>query len=284
MAKRASDLSPSRRHLFIPDTQVRPGVPLDHIAWVAQAIVDYRPDVVIVGGDFWDMPSLNSHESAGSEALEGGRYRKDVEAGNVAFTRLCKPMERELAKKGNTWKPRKVFLCGNHEHRADRVAASDPKWLGHVGTNNCNVRDFEWFGFLRVVEIDGVNYSHYFQNTHSKHAIGGSVENRLNKICASFVQGHEQGLRFGTRITAIGRTLRGVVAGSCYLHTESYRGPQGARHWQGVIVLNEVRNGEFGFMDLSLDYLCRKYEGISLHQYMTKTYRDGDWFHLADAA
>ena len=277
MARQHHDThSNSRRHLFVPDTQIKPGVPLDHIDWIGQAIVDYRPDVVVVGGDWWDFPSLNSHELPGSEALEGGRYKKDVEAGSQAFARLCRPMERT---KG--YAPQKHFLCGNHEDRADRAATADPKWLGHVGSNNCNVRDFKWHGFLKVIEIDGVSYSHYFQNSHSKHAIGGSVENRLNKICGSFVQGHEQGFRYGTRITAIGKTLHGIVAGSAYLHVETYRGNQGQRHWRGLIVLNEVSRGDFAIMPLSIDYLCRRYEGVGLHRYMAKKYPQGDWWHLS---
>ena len=44
-----------RRHLFIPDTQIRPNIQTDHIDWIAQAIVDYLPDVIVVGGDWWDM-------------------------------------------------------------------------------------------------------------------------------------------------------------------------------------------------------------------------------------
>ena len=56
----------ARRHLLIPDCQVRPGVDTRHIGWAAQAIVDYLPDVIVVIGDWWDFPSLNSHVDAGS--------------------------------------------------------------------------------------------------------------------------------------------------------------------------------------------------------------------------
>lgn len=273
-------LPPRRRHLFIPDTQIRPGVPTDHINWIAQAIVDYKPDVIIVAGDFWDFPSLNSHEEPGSAPLEGKRFKDDVDCGNEAFARLCKPMEEEIAKRPKKWKPRKIFLCGNHEDRADRVASADPKWMGHVGSHFCNVRDFEWLGFLKRIWIDGICFSHFFQNSHSKHAIGGTVDNRLNKIGCSFVQGHEQGFRYGTRITGSGATWHGIVAGSCYLHVENYRGAQGQKHFRGVVIMNEVRDGDYCIMPLSLDYLCRKYEGSDLYDYMHVKYPDGSWEHL----
>ncbi len=271
---------PPRRHIYIPDTQVRPGVPLDHIDWIAQAVVHYKPDVIVVGGDWWDFPSLNSHSNPGSAPLENQRYQADLDVGNAAFARFCKPIEAE-EKRDKKWKPRKVFLCGNHEDRADRAAIADPKWAGHVGSNNCQVRDFEWHGFLKPVEIDDILYAHYFKMQNSKNAIGGTADNRLNKVGKSHIQGHQVGFLYGNRVLPDGRTLHAVTAGSCYLHQEEYRGPQCNKHFRGLIVCNEVRRGDFCIMPLTLDYLCRKKTGLSLYQYMMQTYPEGDWEHLA---
>ena len=276
----ARDAAQVRRHLYIPDTQVRPGIPLDHIGWVAQAIVDYMPDEVCHLGDHWDFPSLNSHVQPGAAPLEGARYQDDLEVGNAAFMRLCAPMEAQQALKSNKWKPRKRFLVGNHEDRADRVASNDPRWMGHVGSNNCQVRDWEWIPFLKRSNADGIIASHFFSSHHSKFPIGGEVSNRLNKVGQSFIQGHEQGFRYGNKVLANGQTIHGIVAGSCYLHIEDYRGRQNQRHWRGIVVLNEVEDGDLCIMPLSLKYLCRKYEGVDLYSYMTKKYPDGDWEHL----
>ena len=47
-------------------------------------------------------------------------------------------------------------------------------------------------------------------------------------------------------------------------------------------VLNEVRNGDYCVMPLTLDYLCRKYEGMSLAKYLRKKYKDAKYkFWLA---
>ena len=77
-----------RRHLIIPDCQIRPGVDTRHIDWAAQAIVDYLPDVIVVIGDWWDFPSLNSHEVPGSAELQGKRIKDEIDAGNEAFIEL----------------------------------------------------------------------------------------------------------------------------------------------------------------------------------------------------
>lgn len=266
-----------RRHFIVPDAQVRPGVPTDHIDWIAKAICEYRPDTVICLGDWWDFFSLNSHEQPGSLATEGQRYSADVESGNEAFGRLDDPIHA-LRK---SWKPRKVFLEGNHENRADRAAAEQPKFFGHIGAKDCDTGDWDREPFLARRWIDGIVYSHYFQSSHSARPIGGEVSNRLSRIGASFVQGHEQGFRYGNRIMGCGRTIHGLVAGSCYLHEEAYRGAQGPRHWRGVVVLNEVEDGDYCVMPLTLDYLCRKYERTRLSSFMAKKHPWGDWKHLS---
>jgi hypothetical protein len=252
-----------KRHLIIPDTQVRPNVDTSHIDWAAKAIVDYLPDVIVHLGDHWDFPSLNGHSQPGSAELEGARYQEDLAAGNEAFARLCAPMEAEQARrvrnKGKQWNPRKLFITGNHEDRADRVARNDPKWTNAIGSHQCETRDWERFKFLEIVDVDGISYSHYFAAQHSGRPLGGSVENRLSRIGRSFVQGHEQGLLYGIKQFPGGLRRQGIVAGSYYLHDEGYRGAQCNGEWRGIVVLNEVHDGTYDLMALSLDYLRRKY-------------------------
>lgn len=264
---------------MIPDIQAKPGVPLDHCRWIGQALVEYRPDVVVNLGDTWDFPSLNSHEKPGSQPLEGARYKADLESGAEAMRLISEPMEREC-RRSKAWRPRKIFLLGNHEDRADRACLNDPKYCGHVGSENCDTRDWERHKFLKIVNVDSVLYAHYFANTHSGRPIGGTVQNRLSKIGASFVQGHQQGYDVGKKLMASGRTWTGIVAGSAYPQREEYRGNQGQRHWRGVVVLNEVEDGEFCEMPLTLDYLARKYERQTLHSFMCKKYPYDDWSHL----
>ncbi len=69
---------------------------------------------------------------------------------------------------------------------------------------------------------------------------------------------------------------RGIVAGSCYLTAETYRGPQATGEWRGILVLNEVDgSGDFDLMEVSLNYLCHRYEGKSLERFLAKKY--GGW-------
>jgi hypothetical protein len=189
-------------------------------------------------------------------------------------------IKRRQDKHRTRWNPRKVVTIGNHEGRADRVAANNPKLLGTIGSEDCDFRDWERHGFLSIVDIDGILYSHYFQSSHSARPIGGSIPNKLSRIGSSFVHGHVQGLDMGTKMMGNGKTLWGIQAGSAYTHIEDYRGAQGQRHWRGILVLHEVSDGEHCPMPLSLDYLCRRYEKMSLQQFHRAKY-GGDWAHLA---
>lgn len=252
-----------KRHLIIPDAQIKPGANTEHVDWAARAIVEYEPDVVVCIGDWWDFPSLNAHSEPGSEELEGTRYQEDVEAGNEAFRRLCAPMmaEQERRVRGNRkrWNPRKVFITGNHEARADRVAKRTPKWKGIIGSHNCETLDWQRAPFLEIVEIDGIKYCHYFPNPFSGRPIGGTIPNRLGHIGSSFVQGHQQGFMYGSKQYP-DHVKHGLVCGRFYIDHERYRPEDVQRsEWSGIVVLNEVRNGGYDLMPLSMDYLRRKF-------------------------
>jgi hypothetical protein len=273
-----------KRHFVIPDCQVRPGVPTDHLDWIAQAIIDYKPDRIINIGDFFDMPSLSSHDKPGSMKTEGARYEADVEVGNKAHLKIWNPLKEEIRRSRGKWDPTRDFLFGNHCYRVNRAVENEPKYAGKISLEDLQTPGFTRHPFLKRVWRDGFVYSHFFQSEHSPHAIGGSIENMLNKIGASFVQGHVQDGKGGSKNYACGITRHGFVYGSCYLHDEGYRGLQRNDHFRGVLVLNEVENGECCPMPLSLKYLCKKYEGIPLHTYMRKKYKNAEYLYSVATA
>lgn len=274
-------------HLVIPDTQIKPGVPLDHLRWIGQYIVDRKPDVVVHLGDHWDFPSLSAYDK-GKKAMEGRRYSDDVDAGNEAMAVLNEPLQvfqaeqlregRRRRKPAQLYTPRKVLLRGNHEDRLRRAIEDDAKLDGVVSFDSLESPGWEVYDFLQPVFIDGVGYSHYWANPMTGRPLGGMMETRLKNIGHSFTAGHQQTLQTGMRFIhgPDGPVQqRGLVAGACYLHHEDYLGPQGNAHWRGVIVKHEVDgHGGYDLMEVSLDYLCRKYEGVPLSHFLASKYPD----------
>ena len=255
-------LPPDRpEHLWVPDTQVRPGVPTDHINALMNYICERKPDVIIWGGDHWDMPSLNSYEKPGSKYFHEKSLAQDIESGNIAMDIVSDALRDEKVRSG--YNPRFVFLEGNHEYRLQRLIQEQPVRFDGLVDRDAFILPpgAEYHNFLEPVVIDGIMYSHYFVNPQSavRGVLGGAIDNRLNKLKTSFTQGHQQTLLWGAQDLPGGRRIIGLVAGSFYQHDEAYMGPQGNNHWRGVVYKNEVHNGEYDPMMVSLNYLLRKW-------------------------
>lgn len=255
------------RHLFIPDPQVHTGVDLSHLAALGNYIVDKQPEKIVCIGDFADMPSLSVYERPGSKYFEGARYSNDIGSAKEGMDLLLGPLRRynaqQMRNKKAQYKPRLIMTLGNHEHRITRAVNADPvKLEGIIGLGDLPYEDWEVHPFLNIVEEDGVLYSHYFCNPDSLMAnpVGGTIENKLKLIGSSFSMGHQQKRQYGTRYNAMGKEMHGLVAGAFYMHDEEYLGPQKNRHyWRGVVMKNEVKDGEYDPCFISLDFLLRRY-------------------------
>lgn len=252
------------RILVIPDCQVKAGVPLEHLDWAGKAIVDYKPDVVVNLGDFADMPSLSTHDTKGSKYFEGLRYKTDVEVTRKAMDKLLAPLRELQAKqkrnKEKQYRPRMVMLLGNHENRIDRAVNNNPTLDGLISTKDLGYeRDWEVYSFLHPVFINGVGFNHYWP-VGAMGRPASSPAAIISKLHMSCVAGHQQGKQVAYGKRADGQSICAIISGSYYMHDESYMDQLSNKHWRGLVVLNEVEDGHFDEMFLSIEYLRRKYE------------------------
>ena len=264
-SKKSKATNEPATHIIIPDTQIEPGRFSGHIGWAARYIQEQyslTPNLKIIHlGDHWNMGSLSSYDK-GKGTMEGRRYLADIESGNEGFKQLV-PLT-EIAECH--------FLTGNHEFRCYKAANSDIQLEGLITTDHMLTPGWIRHKFLEVVDIDSISYSHFFYNPNTSKPYGDNVESRLKTLGRSFVQGHQQGLKFGNRYIN-GTQQIGIVAGSFYAHEEDYMGPQGTGYWRGIVVLNNVENGQADPEFISLDQLCRMYEGKSLEEYINTSTR-----------
>lgn len=252
------------KHLVLPDCQIRPGDDLGFLTAIGNYIVKKQPDTIINIGDFADMPSLSSYDQ-GKKSFEGRRYTADIQAAKHAMTALLKPIweynERQRKNGKRQYKPRMVLTLGNHENRINRAVNDDAKLEGVLSVEDLQYREFGWevHDFLETVIIDNVAYSHYFV-TGVAGRPASSAAAQLRRCAMSCVAGHQQGLQIHTGPRADGAMLHSVIAGSCYEHDEDYLGPQGNKHWRGLLMLNGVNNGMIdGLMPVSLNFLKERY-------------------------
>lgn len=269
-------VSKGRIHVVVGDTQVKEGVPTEHLTWIGQYFVDQfaGQDVSLIHlGDHWDMPSLSSYDK-GKKAMEGRRYKADIKAGNDGLVLLTKPLlkynasRRKAGKK--QWNPPRWLLRGNHEDRIQRAVECDAQLEGVIGYEDFNDVELGWkvVPFLEPLVLDGVHYAHYFYDPNTSRPYGGkNLYTRLQTIGHSFTMGHQQGLKVASR--EVGNTRHmGLVLGSTYLHDEKYLGPQGNKEWRGIVVCHQVEDGSYDRMEVSLEFLCRKYTNKTLADFM----------------
>lgn len=261
-AKWVNTSKTTRKHLFIPDCQIKPGDDLAFLSWVGKYAVDHKPDVIICGGDFADMQSLSSYD-VGKKSFEGRKYIDDIDSAREAMDWLMIPIIKEQVRlqenKKKRWKPHMVFTLGNHENRINKAIETDRKLEGLISVDDLCYNEY-WgvVPFLEPIVIDGVMYIHYLPSGVMDRPVT-SARMLIAKGHMSCVVGHQQGrdVAYGKR--ADGKRITAIMSGSCYEHEEEYISKIGNKHWRGIVMLNEVCDGEFDEMFVSLDYLRRKY-------------------------
>lgn len=243
-------------HLFIPDTQVHAGVPIDHIRWAAEYALAHKPDAIVMGNDWWDFPSLNTHEA------EWADFRvRDLADDLCSGLHAWDLFHATLAKEPR-YQPAIYFLEGNHDERWRRMFRFDKRFEAllpgprHFVAATPRVK---WVALEEIVRVDGVCYSHYFVQPRTGRPLGGTAQHRLTQLKFSFTQGHVQTKEMAEQHLGDGRVLRGIVCGAFYEHREDYLGWQGNLHWRGMLHKHEVRDGNYDLLEVSLGYLRRKF-------------------------
>jgi len=239
----------------IPDCQVKPGVPLGHLEWCGKYLAAKRPDVILCGGDFSDLPSLGTHDSPGSRKVEGRRYKKDIDVTHRAMEMFLNPIA-----KVSGWNPILLFLYGNHEDRIERAINRDPKLEGFMSVDDLGYTRYGWttFPFLQPIAINDVAFCHYFPSGIMGRPIT-TAKAILTKLHMSAFAFHQQGRDIAYSKRADGKDLTAIISGSFYQHHEDYLSPFTNQHWRGMYVLHEVKDGNFDEMAVSINYLKRKF-------------------------
>lgn len=241
----------SVEHCVIPDCQVKPGVPLMHLEWAGNYIAEKRPDVIICIGDFADLPSLSSYDK-GKRAAENKRYKYDLEATHKAMELLMTPIVKAV-----DYTPRLIMTLGNHENRIVRYGDDNPEMHEQIGVKDLGYEAWGWevYPFLKVVEVGGIEYSHYF-TTGVMGRAANSAAAMLRERQGSCTMGHSQYYDMAIHKKTQQRAL---MAGTFYQHDEDYLGPQGNDYRRHIIFKHEVDAGRYDLMEVSLDYLRKRY-------------------------
>lgn len=240
---------------IIGDTQSKKDVKNPLIVY-AHHICELKPTDVIHLGDHWDFPSLSYYDK-GKKSHRVHTYHEDVHAGNLAMAEFWGIIETKWPEYKQECKFH--ILKGNHEYRRERAMEyCDDNMLPYYEKTAPDY--FNWDNvheFLEITKIQGINFSHYFQNLNSATAIGTARQLCLKKH-ASCIAGHLQGFLYEEMLTD-DKTIQCMIVGSSYYHDEEYK-TQSNHHWRGIVVLYDLDGqGGYDFARYSLRFLDKQY-------------------------
>jgi predicted phosphodiesterase len=249
-----------RKYLIIGDSHAKPAVSNRRYHWLGKLARDLKPDVVVNMGDWFDMESLCSYDR-GTKGFEGRRYKNDIDCGNNAleiFDHYTKKMSFE-----------REALEGNHEHRASRAIETEPQLEGVVGLESMAFNDFGWNltkyegSSPGVLTKDRIAFSHFHVTGIMQRSISGEhpAYTMIMKRHMSCIAGHSHLFDYAERNNARGERLQGVIAG-CYLDPRQFEGYAGSANWmwkRGLLILRDVRRGEFDHEWISTKRILREY-------------------------
>jgi len=248
-------------HLVLPDSHAHPDFSNERADWVGKLIVDLKPDVVINLGDMWDMHSMASYDKGG-KSFWGRTYKADINAGLDFDERLWSPIRKAKKKR-----PRSVFIEGNHEYRLKRAINVQPELEGTVSFSDFdlsrNYSDIVEYsgGTPGIIEVDGINYAHYFISGVMGRPISGehTAYSLLVKNFESCTCGHIHTTDFAVRTLNNGRKVMGLSAGAYMDYNAPWAGEVNKLWWNGVIIKRNVEAGSYDPEWISIERLKRAY-------------------------
>jgi predicted MPP superfamily phosphohydrolase len=248
-------------HILLPDPHTKHDTSNERFDWFSKLIKDVKPDVVINGGDHWDMESLSSYDK-GKASFYGRAYKKDIDAGLEANERLWEPIKRSKKKM-----PRRVFLTGNHEHRLHRVLQYQSELEGTIGPKDFDLERYyddivEYEGATPGrITIDNILYAHFFVSGVKGLPVGGANPARmlLQKQHVSATSFHLHLVDWAVETTGKGNKIMGMFAGVGHDRIEDFAGASSELWWPGVIIKHNVDNGCYDPQFISLKTLQKEY-------------------------
>jgi len=129
--------------IILPDVHMTDRLPKDYIV-VRRFIKTYKPNKVILLGDFMDVASLSAWDMDKKRIMEGRRFKKEIDAANIELDYLQKHTTDE---KGGV-----VYLEGNHEWRVSRYLDKNPEMEGMMEIPeqlDLKGRGIKWYPYLK---------------------------------------------------------------------------------------------------------------------------------------
>jgi hypothetical protein len=243
----------------VPDSHAGPHQDLSRFTWLGRAIEEHGRRALALGvvfrvvwiGDTADYHSLSSYDR-GKAGSWNSTYKADVAAHEQAMRLTRSAVSDEVWRAAD-----KHWTEGNHEHRAVRYMQDNPEMQGVLRGPWDVMQDqgIRCHAYTEIVSLDGVGYSHMMQSPGSGRAVSGVNQARsmLIKGFRSMVVGHSHKYDVCVQHDVYGKAFKALVCGCYFEHRESYAGQGNDAWWRGLVVLDNVADGNFDERPIRMD-------------------------------
>lgn len=242
--------------LCVFDTHTHPEDNFTRFSWLGSMILEEKPRTLIIGGDLGRVDSMSRHGDKPPNT-----FKEDLECMHHAIGLMLNPwLAWNKKQRSHRHKPhdmRIVWLEGNHEERARRVAKEDPSGFASL---------LDWddpFGFSRwwterydygkIVNINGIDYTHVPRNKMGRPSAQTTV---LKQTSTHMIYGHNHTMQLlTTPVSGSDNGVRMSLCAPCYMPDQSLE-PYAENLTNGwVYGLLRVRPRGSPTLPFSFDYL-----------------------------
>lgn len=255
------------------DAHVRAGEGLEDIkrhAAIGHAAIEHRPNLLLCGGDQFDIPSLAGHLGARSVGGSGSTLHHqnkklglDIQAGKDSILIIDNTIndfnrrQRRAGRSSKQYLPRKVFLLGNHEKRTDKVANNQPELADVINSEDLIAKWLEsqgwevWDGERETFWFQGVGFRHRFLTAKDTTM---SINAAKSTLPRSSVWWHSHTPGYTER--RYDGLVDHFACLPCYKPTRYL----GSKEHNGVTFLNDMRgDGRFSMNNIPYEYFVETY-------------------------
>lgn len=163
--------------IILPDVHGTTISPRDYLP-VREFIKKFKPDEIILLGDFMDVESLSAWDMDKKRKMEGRRFNKEIEWANKELDYLQKHSKKV------------TYLEGNHEDRVNRYLDKNPEMEGMIELQeqlNIEERGIEWVKMNDLYKKGNMYFTHgMYTNIHN-------ARKHLQTLGCNVCYGHQHG-------------------------------------------------------------------------------------------
>jgi predicted phosphodiesterase len=231
--------------IILPDVHLTESLPEDYLP-VRKFIQSFKPDKVVILGDFMDVASLSAWDRDKKRLMEGRRFKKEVDTCNneLDYLQRCAKDKKQGV----------IYLEGNHEDRVNRYLDSNPEMEGLIELPNVlrlKERGIQWYPYTKQSQKTLKLGEMYF--IHGLYTNQYSAAKHLQKLGCNVTYGHQHGTQTYMQNMAMQKPHIAYALGTLGDKAPDYlRGKPGNWINQFAVFFWDTKTGQFNMYPVNV--------------------------------